>query len=392
MIETGLTAADRARYLDGLAGSRRMELVVELLDRDEQPHASLTAPESRIVDGAVHVDATADVTRSLTLTILDPEGRLHLDPSSPSRTALFADQFVRVARRDYIDTLGRYVRCPMFWGPITRFERAGPLVTVEAQGKETLARAPAVIWQAATYRKGAIVVDTIRDILERIGERRFAIPTGTARLPRELSLSRHAEPWVEALRLARAVNRQLFYDALGRVRVRQYPRKPVYTFYARAHQPGEPRATVLGEPQITYDFAEVRNLVEVLGPEPQGRKPRLRYVATPARAHPLSPWSLARNGRPRYLVDRVENDKIARLSQARALGDRLLEERLRIALGVDFESLPIPVLEEHDLVAIRTATFTATFRLQRFTLPLTADGTMSVGSLKQQPLRRRPAR
>jgi hypothetical protein len=53
---------------------------------------------------------------------------------------------------------------------------------------------------------------------------------------------------------------------------------------------------------------------------------------------------------------------------------------------VTFDSLPIPHLDEHDLVRVETPKGdVVTFRLQQFTLPLTTEGAppMTVGYLRK---------
>lgn len=82
-----------------------MRVEIQVLNRDEEVIRSLTVPASKILDGEVQIDATADVTRSLNLTLHDPNHRLHFDAESPADGALFADRFIRVYYQVPLPTL-----------------------------------------------------------------------------------------------------------------------------------------------------------------------------------------------------------------------------------------------------------------------------------------------
>jgi hypothetical protein len=175
--------------------------------------------------------------------------------------------------------------------------------------------------------------------------------------------------------LARSIGdgRQLFYDGAGRVRLRRFPDDPTYTFHD-----GD-GGNVLTRPGVTYDLSNVRNTVEVTGGVPRGAKRRVQAVALPQRSHPLSPWSLARNGEPRFMAIRERNDNIKRKVAAKNRANKILRDRLRAAVSVDFEALVVPHLEEFDVATLDTEDHTVEFVLTRFGIPLTADRAMPVG-------------
>lgn len=374
MIHLGLSAAERRAYLTRLHDSADVRIRVTLLDMDEKPLRDLTFPDSKLLDGYITVDATAKVTRSLQLELLDPDGRFVLDPTSPGRAALFADNFVQIHYEVSVDR--EWISCPAFRGPITKLDINGPRVTVEAQGKERLALDPHLLWRTKTYRKGADVIEVIRDLLERIGEERFNLDSTSGKLPKDLTVTRHDEAWLEAKKLAEGIDRQLFYDGRGRVRLRKRPKRVGFTFFGV--EDGDRPSIVLTRPQLGYDFNFV-NTVEVLGPKPTGKKRRVRGLAQLRPGHQLSSTSLARNGVKLFVVHRLENSKVKRSTAATAIAERILEDKARVGVEVSFEALPIPFLEENDLIRVVTDEGTHQFRLQRFVLPLSVSAGMQVG-------------
>lgn len=401
MMPLGLSKSDARAYNRAVVQSRRMYIRARVFDQNEKPIADLTTPTSTILEGQVVIDASprdsknldvpeVPVWRSLNLSILDPRHRLYLDPDSPSNTAMFPSQFISVVRYDYVSELSRFVACPLFFGPLTRFDRQGNAAYVEAMGKEIFNIAPAVMWESIKLPKGMKITDAIKTLLQKNGERKFLLPTLSARLPASISLSRHDQAWYHARRLAASVGYMLFYDGLGRVRMRKKPLSPTWTFslYERT---GIPKPHVLTEPSISYEFSELRNTIEVLGPEPSKNsgKKRIRAVAYPVRSDPLSPWSLSHNGDPRYLVETIENPDIKRLSQAQEIAKDTLADRMNLAREVSFDALPIPHLEEQDYVVLRMADDVITWRLNRFTIPLTSDGVMNLGITRRNRVQRR---
>ena len=176
MLELELTTGERAAFMRTLRSSHRMRVTVTVLDRNEKPLRQLDVPASQIIDGTVEVDALADITRSLRLEFLDEKRALTFDAASPSRAGLFADNLLAVSYGVLVPELARFVDVPVFWGPITDFERARGVVRVEAQGKEALALDPHFVTQGYTLRKGRRVDDAIRDVMDRCGESRYNLP------------------------------------------------------------------------------------------------------------------------------------------------------------------------------------------------------------------------
>jgi hypothetical protein len=353
-------------------GTYQVEVSLLNLDGDE---VSRVTPE--VLDGQVDVDADADVTRQCSLTLYDPSHSLQLDSDSPDDGALHADRMLHVVYSVLVPALNDRVDVPVFTGPIVSFERSDDEVSIHALGKEELALNE--IWRPLTLKKGMSKVEAIRTILaERTGETRFDFPEiDKPRLPHRVSLGRMVSAWKRARRIARSMNRQLYYDGRGVCRLRVRPRRPVFTFYGGADHP---KAANITKPvHVTHDFTEIKNVVWVKGGKPKGAKRAVHAVAVAPRSHPLSPWRLGRNGEQRYLVEEIDNDAIRSSKEAKRRAEAKLEDLLTETVGVTFAAIPIPHLDPLDVVRVVTDDFTANVRLRKFSLPLTTGGEMTVG-------------
>lgn len=383
MIELGLSVDDLRSFHAALRQSHLTRIQVDVLNRDEQVIAGL--PKPYITSGAVNADMSAAATRSLEMTLVDPEGRLEFIPASPSDAGVFADNFLAVRRGIYVEELSRWVDVPIFWGPLTGVTRDGDEITVKAMGKESLALRPAVVWKPLTIKQRTTVEDAVKKILQGQGEARFGLDTLSPqkRIPRPVSLARTTEAWKVCRKIVGSQNRQLYYDGLGRVRLRAFPGQPLYTF--RSGEAG----SITTKPKLDFDMSGLRNLILVLGVKPSGPGKRPHAIAQPPAEHPLSPQSLARNGKPRYLVEVVKAKHARRRSQCQKIADRVLAEKLAAAVTISFEALPVPHLEEGDMVALEHDGVTYSFQLRQFTIPLTSDEAQSFGFLKRIPLSKR---
>lgn len=395
MIDLGLSNDEQQAYEEDLVKSHSMRVSVSIMDRDEKHRGSLTIAENNLLEGEVTVDADADITRSLSLTIVDKRNRIDLDPNSPAEEALFLDTFISVEREDYSSTLDGYVSCPVFWGPLTGFERDGHTVTLEGMGKEILALDPHFLFKVKNFRKEVKIRAIIEELLREQGERRFDFPDFDRKIHKNLSFNRMEEPWRRAKKLSQALNTQLFYDGRGKARLRRHPHDSNEMIVFREQDPdkSDELANVLQIATLAYDLDRVRNVVEVLGPKPENKnKKRIRYVARPSKRHPLHPDALARNGEPRMMVHRIENQHLKRESEARSIAERALKGKLRASLNVSFTSLPFPHVEERDHASLKRQNGDRiSFHLDQFTIPLTADDPMSVGALKHKSWRKRRA-
>src|SRR5690606_5804143 len=93
MLDLGLSSSQKKRFHALLASHHSIYIRLQIMDLE---HGYLDDISDQLIDGQVTVDASADVTRSLSLDLLDPRNTLHLDSDSPSAGALFADRMIRV--------------------------------------------------------------------------------------------------------------------------------------------------------------------------------------------------------------------------------------------------------------------------------------------------------
>ena len=311
---------------------------VAVLDRNEKPIGT-TVP---ITAGNVTVDAAGAVTRSAELTAIDPRRVLGFDAGSPGDGALYADRMIQI---DYgvADASLVFHWTPIFRGPVVRFDRSHPEVTIAAQGKESLGLAPNLPLfkgQALNLPKGTRVDVALRRIAAAMGERNLAIPQIPKRIKERVSIGRTKEPWATLRKIAADHGGyQAFYDGAGFLRVRQTPPRPVWIFDAE----------ILTFPAVTYDLGgEFRNVVRVVGKPKSGKAAAPpTYTAEPPPKDPLSPQSLARNGVPRFIAEYVEVEE-AEGPEVRRIAETMLARRMRQSVSVTFDALTVPGLEEAD--------------------------------------------
>ena len=374
MIDLGLAAADYKAFVLALADPHSVRIDVAVLTLDEDELSRITP---HILGGQVDVDADGDeTTRSLTLTVDDPNHALHLDSDNPDDGALYADRMIRVVYSVNAG-LSERVDVPVFTGSIQDLERDGDQITITAQGKDSLGSG--WIWRPITIKKGARKSDAIRTILsERTGEKNFDIPDVTVRLPKALSLGRAASAWPRCRKIAQSMNRQLYYDGAGVCRLRLRPRRPVFTFKA-----DDAAANVTSRIKVTHDFSKVKNAVWFRGGKPKGQKKPVEFFAVAPKGHPLSPFRLGRTNSDgdkvgRYLVHEASNEHVRSKAEAKRRANALLDDVLLEVVGTSFTAVPIPHLDPQDVVRVTARDFSANVRIRQFSLPL-AGGDMTVG-------------
>lgn len=393
MQKLGLTNAERKAFHTTLRSSHTRRIIVRVLDLDGSVRADLS---DRVLDGEVVVDGHATVTRSLSLSLLDPRHTLNFDTDSPDDGALYADRMLEVVYSVYVPDLSDHVNVRVFTGPVTKLDRKGDVVDVEAQGKEALAMGE--MWRPLVLKKGTPKTAAIRMILkQRAGETRFDLPDRSARLLKTASYDRWTKPWKAAKAIARSMDLQLFYDGRGVAILRHLPRRPVYTFNTGTG--GE----ILSDVAISNTMEEVVNTVVVRGGKPKGAKEAIQVTAVADRKHPLSPWRLGRTIKdddgtdviiPRHHVERIEDGHIRSVKEARKRADRVLDDRLTSTVDVTLDVLPLPHLDPGDKVRVVTDDLSVAFRVWAFTIPLSAEGSpvMSLGYHKKTTINRRRIR
>ena len=419
MLNLHLSDRDREAFFSTLTSSHRIKIVVHIHNEDENRvnDFDFKFGTTHILEGSVQLDTTQDVTRSLSMTFLDPFRRFRWTPDRTSHGALYTGDFISVLYCVHVNgdnqpvspdtpvspksAVGRqrwtngnrrfWVNVPVFWGPLTAYEANGPAITIEAQGKESLAMAPYFAGNGYTLHKHDHVDDAMKEVLRRIGERRFKVPDLPYRLGANRAVHPLAEPWKiinggeqdsNGKHVAGLIHKtgkhphHAYYNAEGQFTVKRLNKDPIYRFDS---------TNLLSEPDVTYDVTSFINTVLVRGAKPQGKgkKPVHAKVSLPAH-NPNSPQKLARNGVPRELILEVNADNLKTERDCRQRAHHLLNHHSKIGVEVSFDALPVPTLEEGDVVKVRTTDgFELHTTLKQMTLPLTSDQGMSVGYNKR---------
>lgn len=371
MIPLGLTAAEQRAFHARLTDSHDIDIRVSLLDMEERHLGDLSG---WLLGGQVVGDASAEVTRSAQVTILDPQWRSGIDPDRPERTVRH-DRMLAISYGVWVPEIDRWVRVPVFRGPVTRASRDGDVLEVEALGKEHLLRTDGGIVQ--NYAAGLRRTGVIRDIAKRMGERRMSIPTWAARTSQRsiiVHLGWQSHPWTWMQSAAESMRAQLFYDGAGTLRLRQRPIRTVWKI-AESH--------VITEPKITTDDADLVNTVWIKGQPPEGKKWVIEARDYLPAWHANSPQKLGRQGASRYLVEEISDDAIRTVADAKKAAARWVKDRLVESYQVELDVLPVPHLDLGDPIYLGWDGNPGVFRLDKFTLPLTHDGVMSMGYARQ---------
>lgn len=375
MQRLGLSDADLRAYHRGLTITHERRIHVEVLNLDGDVLSHLT-PDA--VDGQVMVDTTAGTdtpTRILDFSFLDPSRSIQFEPDSPGDAPLHRKRMIRITDSRRIPELGDWVDCVVFTGPIWDFDREGAVVKIVAHGLERQAMGQK--WKPVTYPKRTKKTDAIKDLLADAGENRLGgIPDLDARMPERMTITRMDTIWPRALRLAKSMDRQLFYPGNGRPILRRIPSRPVFTFDHRH---------LLGDVLVDRDPEGVFNTFVAVGSKPKGSKVRPQDTDSLPPGHPLSMQSLARNNVPLRLVKREENRQIKSKAEAKARTARMRADAEKVLVNYSFDSIPIPHLDEEDLVEVRCDEGTLLVRMKTWSLPLGFDGAppMSVGTVKR---------
>lgn len=363
MISLGLSGADLKLFNQSLTTHHNVKVTVQVLTLN---HAYVDDVSDQLLDGQVSIDADAEVTRSLTLQLNDPERSLKLDSTAPSDGAMFYDRMIRVIYSVKSELLPRWVDVPIFCGPITTMSRTADVVNIECQGKESLVLPPTVAWTSHTYSKGWSRASLVRDIMARYGgETKFSIPAYVDKTPGATVLNGELPIWP----VVRAVNgsfgvRHLFYDGRGVLVMRSTPRTSAFTFKTGVG------GNVTTLPQISYDLSNVRNIVRVKGAIPKGKKVPVTATVGLAKTHPLNHWALGRGGSPRVMMEVVTDDNQKTVGQCRTLADRLVKSYALQAVDITFDALVAPHLEPYDIYTLKTPDISMTARFTKGTIPL----------------------
>lgn len=369
----GLTEDEMDVYHRGLAVPHWRQIEVEVTTLDGELVSHLT-PE--VTGGNVIVDAEAgdDVTsRILDMTFAQPR-RMLFEPQSASDMPFHRKYAIHVVDSRLIPELGRWVECPVFSGPLWDFDRTGAEVRVVGHGWER--QAFCVKWNEETYKQGKRKTDVIKDLLREAGFTQLGgIPDLSATLPERFTVTKRDVLWPAIVKLAKSMDRHIFFDGQGRPRLRRLPDAPSFIFDDRH---------LLGDLVVDRQAQGTPNVFEVVGAKPKGPKRRPRDVRELDPSHPNSKESLALNGEPYRVLVREENRAIKTQAEAVARTLRLRERAERGMTDTQVDVLPFPHFDELDLVAVADAVGAERVRLNRFSLGLSRDATpLSINSIRR---------
>lgn len=366
MISLGLTVANQRALISLLKNHHSINIKVQVLLLD---HTYVGDVSRRLVDGQVDIDMEAEVTRSLKMTILDPNHAIHLDSNSPSDGAMFVDRMIRVIYNVTSPDGSKSFDIPIFCGPITKLDRTGVYLAVEAQGKESMVIPTA--WNAKTYKRGMRKTSVIFSLLYDRGERKLSIPTISTTIPRDVAVGYDTSPWTLAKQLALSLGYYLFYDGRGQAVMRKRSPNPVVTFTEYA---------LRSTPQIGYTTEKMINAVQVISSPPEGSKgPTIRRVAIAPITHPFSPARLSRAGVPGYYPLIIRDNEIKTIAEADRRAGVELYDGLISSVSVAFDCLPHPMVEGGDICYLMTDEYTVIFNMMKMSIPLSAKGVSTVG-------------
>jgi hypothetical protein len=359
MISLGLSTADLRLFNQSLITAYDLRVIVQVLDLN---HRYVSDLSSMLVDGQVNLSYWDKITSTATLTLSDPDSQIGFDTQSPADGALYADRMLRIVYSVYSELLPKWVDVPIFCGPVTMVARDDALLSVEAQGKESLYLPPTQAWTARTYPKTTKLTATIRDVVAlKGGETRLDMPEWGTTLQRDYSLVPEHPIWDFVLWIVGSkLYRQVFYDGRGVLRLRATQLTPSFTF-TESH--------LTSVPKITYDMSMIRNTVRVKGATPEGKAQITATRWLPA-SDPASSTALARNGIRRNFVEVIEDSNIATQAAADALAQSTLDWLTIGNFGFDFDSVPIPHLEPGDLFRLSTRDVSLNLRADKFSIPL----------------------
>jgi hypothetical protein len=224
----------------------------------------------------------------------------------------------------------------------------------------------------------------IRSAAEDFGETKFALGSETRRVNKHFNVDpRKAMDkgvWWYLEKIAETEKFDLFYSRDGfltmRERISGTAAPMIFTW-----------DDVVTAPTHEFDITTVKNRVEVYSKDKRGTD-LLKGFAELASAHPLSPDSLARNGKCFYLLEEIKANHL--ISKARATQKAVdkLDDIILNAVDVSFEGYPVPFLEPGDRCSMTAFGKTTTFTVKQYTLPL-FPSTMSVGYTTKKKRKRK---
>lgn len=388
VVNLGLSAADLAATVACFGQPHRIRRQLRIVELDHTPVEDVS---SAFLDGQVNVNLGQGdgVSRSLTVNLFDPTRAIGLDVANVGEGVVTPRYLIQTWRGMYVDALDEWVDIPagVFW--FNAPTRSGDVLSIEGQGKESLARS-GVVKQIA-FTPSANKMTVLRTILESIGETRFRLEPTTARMGVAWTLTTAMTYWGACQSIASGMGRQLFYDAEGYVVCRPTPVDPVYTF--RQGNGG----TIRTEPEFGYGADNAFNVVQATGATPKGQNTPIVRQAVVGSTHPMY---LLRNGKFVPLRYDISNDKLTTAAQVQSLANTTLASVVQDTQTGGWDSSPVWHLDEGDVVHVTDATDDAgtdatygiNVRMTSFSFPLTLGNQSNGGNRRVSRTSRRLVR
>ncbi len=363
------SAATLAAMETQMRASHRVRTLVQLQDYQHRVIRDLTSVR---ISGTVQVDADAEQsTRGLTLELLDPTDMLGL--STGERIASQA-RMVQVWKSIYVEAVESWIDTPVFCGPLSKPNRGGDVLSIEAKDKVTFAADPR---ETYTVKAGTNKATAIKQLMAAAcGETRFRVASTSERMQDDHTVdSKERSAWDLVKLICKSLGWVCFYDGAGYLVCKPRPTTPVTEFRSG------PGGSLTGEVDTGFWDEEIVNRVTVTG----GVVSRTTITAsvTVEAGHPLSPENLRTNvGERRWFkTEYIEDTNISSYSQALALAKRRLLERSVQQASSTFEALPFWHIQEHDPFAVETSDGMVVSRLSKTSIPLSSEGAQSFGYL-----------
>jgi hypothetical protein len=380
-----LKGDEERAYRDVLFGAYEKQIRVELLDRTGDIIEDLTRS---FQDGSVTIDTSQDVNRAASIQVLDPKHRFGFDADTYYGADLDLSRLIRASWVTESEKLARPVSSGLILGPVTGLNREGVLVTCEVQSMEALLLRRAR--RTLSIKRGRRITGALRDMADVYLPDwvHVSIPDLPRRLSEDVTVHPKQQPWRMMLKLAEALNRHLFFDRNGVLRLTPYSDKTVWTWSADVNGNGG----LISDMTTSADLAEVKNIVHVEGRIPKGgaggggsdggsseagshhkKKKPVSFTAVAPADHQ---FSVGKIGVQKLTVT---NRHLRTDADCRELAERLLDDRLSLSRDVQYDVAPVPDLDELDIVAAVDDHESVRHRLRSATIPLGTSDTMQVG-------------
>ena len=379
MINLGLSSTDLKLFQQSLytPPGYNLKVTIQILDLN---HNYLADVSSKFLGGQVNKSFWDIVTSNATLELLDPDNQVGFDTVNPSEGALYMDRMIKIVYSVWSDLLPRWVDVPLFCGPVIQVDRDDAILHIECQGKESLYVPPEMVWTTHSYPKATKLVTAIRDLLgTRGGETRFDLPEWTRTLRKDYSLKTETNTWTQARSFVGSrLTHQLFYDGRGYLRLRNCPSVPSFTFT---------EDNLTSVPKIKFESDAIRNTALVKGATPEGKAQLIGKAYLPA-SDPSSSTALGRKRSDgtlvkRELVELVDDPDLNTQGEVDQEASDTLDSLDLQNVVFDFDSFPIPHLEQGDVFAIATRDFGRNLRAKNFSIPLKANESQTNGTYRR---------